>query len=155
MKLNLLFLILSIFFLVWMPTGAGLLLDTFLYSSWVWYQFCFDRISLQNAILFGSYSALSILYFGLGIIDVLPLTGIIVYSAFAMSYVYTFFKGVAPWTRRNSLLYFLIAVSSIIFSFILKPHASYIYVPLGIFSSGILLRKRLLKWDLFTNPTSD
>jgi hypothetical protein len=152
MNSNLILLVISVIILLKAPSGTGLWVDLFLYLSLIWFEYCHSKVRFENIVLACTYLILSLLYFLLDLPNVLPFTGIVVYSVFALSYVRHFLLKTHPFDedrpkdrrwRRYSALYFGICVLSIYLSFTLRPSSAYIYLPLLVFGVGILFKKNL------------
>ena len=152
MNSNLILLFISISILLKAPTGVGLWVDLFLYISLVWYEYCHQKVKIENVILLLTYFILVFLYFVLNLPDVLPFTGIVVYSVFGLNYARHFFLKSHPWELEQmkdakwqtiSGLYFGFCLVCIYLSFALQPSPAYIYLPLLIFGISSLLKKNI------------
>lgn len=169
MLFSLVVLGLSLVTLFLIPLRYIILFLVYVYGVLVWYDFYKGRINLLNVSILGVYVVIGIFYYFVGWEDILPFTGSFVYGAL----FFASFLGVIlrkPFTLPSridksssnemdkiSLKYHLILnvflgtffLISLVFSIVLFPRPSYIWIPIVICVVGsifsIYIGKLLVK----------
>jgi len=131
MKRSLLGVGIGLFPFFFLPTGVALVVDAFWYASVLWYSYVFDQPNLLIGILTSAYLILASLYHFLGLTDVAPYTGAVIYGSFSLAF---FYRGIFLDGERQRIAWVQSGLTAlaVFLSFRLSPSPSYVYVPLGI-----------------------